>query len=145
MKTADYLAAVKAKLNITSSYALGKALKVSKQVAGKYDSGEVIPGPVVAFRVAEILGEQPAAVVAQFELERAERAENDDDAAVMKGWLTKVAGGAMSILLAAGLGGFSNADARLASAPAMDTAHIVSKKKRRWFDGLGAGPGLALA
>lgn len=80
MKATEYLFAVKAKLNITSDYALGKALKVSKQTAGKYARGEAIPGPVVAFRVAEILGDQPAAIIAEFEAERAGRDGKPDEA-----------------------------------------------------------------
>lgn len=125
MKTADYLAAVKAKRNITSDYALGKALKVSKQTAGKYARGEAIPGPVVAFRVAEILGDQPAAVIAVFESERAERDGRTEEVDELRHWLRKIGGAAASILLATGLGGFPNADATLAHAKNSADIYIV--------------------
>lgn len=139
MKAVEYLTAVKAKLKITSDYALGKALKVSKQTAGKYARGEAIPGPVVAFRVAEILGDQPAAVIAEFEAERSERDGKPDEADEMKGWARKIAGGAASVLLALGIAHFPNADAQLATAAddSISYTSYRSKKKRRGpFDGL---------
>ncbi len=139
MNTAQYLAAVKAKRNITSDYALAKALKISKQAASGYANGKNIPGPVVAFRVAEILGEQPAAVVAQFEKERAERAGKPEESEEWTDWMGKLA----SILLVAAVGGIPNADARLAQPSKVTDVYIVSnKKKRRWFDGLTGFTGL---
>lgn len=144
MKTIDFLSAVKAKLNITSDYALAKALRVSKQTASKYASGQAIPGPAVGFRVAEILGEQPAAVVAIFERERAERDGKLEEVEEWKTWVKRLGGAAASILLAAGLGGIANADARLAQSQNSNSVYIVSTKKKKpgFFDGL---MGLALA
>ncbi|CAN7399478.1 hypothetical protein LJR129_002473 [Acidovorax sp. LjRoot129] len=113
MKTLEYLAAVKAKRNITSDYKLSKALNVPSSLIAKYQAGKVVPGPLVAFKIAEILGDQPAAVIADFELERAEKTEKTDDAEEWRGFVKKLGGAAASILLVMGLGGFSNADARL--------------------------------
>lgn len=132
MKAVEYIAAVKAKLSIQSTYALGKALKVSKQAARKYESGENVPGPVVAFRIAEILGEQPVAVIAEFEEERAERDGKADEADYLRGVLRRIAGGAMSVLLAAGLGGFLSPDANLAQAETIGgTTHRIRRPQRR--------------
>jgi transcriptional regulator with XRE-family HTH domain len=113
MKTAEYLAAVKAKRNITSDYKLAKALGLQQSLVTKYQKGTTVPGPLVAFKIAEILGDQPAAVIADFELERAEKTEKADDAEEWRGFVKKLGGAAASILLVMGLGGFSNADARL--------------------------------
>jgi predicted transcriptional regulator len=121
MKAIDYLNAVKEKLNVTSTYKLGKVLKVSKQMARKYETGESIPGPVVAFRVAEILGEQPAAVLTIFEQERAERDGKPEEAEEWKGWLKRLA----AILAVAGIGGFPFGDANLAHAQQTDNLYIV--------------------
>jgi hypothetical protein len=152
MKTAEYLAAVKAKLDISSDYKLAKALGISTQRMAKYSKGQDVPGPVVAFRIAEILGDQPAAVVADFEAERAEKMGKEDELEEWRGWVQSVrrafgfAG--VSILLAAGNGGISNANAGLAHAPTVDTAHIVSTRRKRkkagWFDGLMPSMSLAL-
>jgi hypothetical protein len=152
MKTADYLAAVKAKRNIVSDYKLAKALSISTQLASKYVKGQSVPGPVVAFRIAEILGDQPAAVVADLEAERAEKMGKEDELEEWRAWLQtarRARGFAgASILLAAGSGGISNANAGLAHAPTVDTAHIVSTRRKRkkagWFDGLMPSMSLAL-
>ncbi len=140
MKSAEYLAAVKAKLNITSDYALAKALKIKKQTASNYATGKNVPGPVVAFRVAEILGDQPAAVIADFEAERAERAGDDDDVKELRAWASKIAGGAASVLLALGILASPNADARLERV-SVDDVSIYRVKRRKGrkagpFDGL---------
>ena len=127
MKATEYLAAVKAKKNITSDYKLSKALKISTQMASKYARGENIPGPVVAFRVAEILGEQPAAVIADFELERAERDQKEDEVEEWKGFAKKLGGLAATILVALGMGGNSNADARLSHLSTGETIYTSYK------------------
>lgn len=116
--TAFYLAAVKKKLNISSDYALAKALGIAKQSASRYTLGKGMPTALVCFRIAEILGDQPAAVIADIEQERAERDEAAADVEEWKGYAQRFGGrlatiGA-SILLVAGLGGISNADAKLA-------------------------------
>lgn len=139
MKATEYLAACKAKLNLSSDYKLAKALRVPPNLLSKYVLGKNVPGPVVAFRVAEILGEQPAAVLAEFEAERAERAGDADEADEWKGWAKKIGGGAASVLLALGLAQSPNADAQLRVAQSADSLYIVSSRKRRRagpFDGL---------
>lgn len=134
MKTADYLAECKSKLNVTSDYKLAKALKISTQLMAKYAKGQSVPGPVVAFRIAEILGDQPAAVVADLEAERAERDGKPEDADYLRGLVRRIAGGAASILLAAGFGGFLNSDANLAR-PAEASTHYASYRRRGWWGG----------
>lgn len=129
MNTQQYLAAVKAKLSISTDYKLAKALGVTRQLASKYANGKNIPGPLVAFRIAEILGDQPSAVIADLEAERAERGGKDAEA---QEWHDIAKRLAACILLAVGSGTFSNADARLASASQVDhTAHRIGAKRRR--------------
>jgi hypothetical protein len=109
MKAAEYLIACKTKLDLKSDYKLAQALKIQTSLLARYLKGVSIPGPVVAFRVAEILGDQPSAVIAEFEAERAERDGKAEEAEELKGWARKLA----SILLIAGVSGFPNADAGL--------------------------------
>lgn len=139
MKTAEYLAAVKAKRNITSDYKLSKALGIQASLVAKYQAGKSIPGPLVAFKIAEILGDQPAAVIADLELERAEKTEKTDDAEEWKSFVRKLGGVAATILVAVGMGGMSNADAKLAqSVDNLPHIHRIKSKKKRagWLDGL---------
>lgn len=146
MKTVDYLAAVKAKLNITSDYKLAKALGVPSNLIAKYQAGKNVPGALTCFKIAEILGDQPAAVIADLELERAEKGEKTDDADAWKGLIQKIGGGALSVLLMMGGGGISNADAKLAAdrgtLKAEQSIHRIRKTKvkkvwrNRWFAGL---------
>lgn len=148
MKTTEYLAAVKAKLNIHSDYKLSKALNVPSSLIAKYQAGKNVPGPVVAFRIAEILGDQPAAVIADFELERAEKSGKSDDAEEWRGIVKKLGGLAATILVALGIGGSPNADAglRTLSTDGQFIHRIQQKKRRRhagFFDGL--APAMALA
>lgn len=146
MKTVEYLAAVKAKLEITSDYKLAKALGIPSNLVAKYQSGKNVPGPLTCFKIAEILGDQPAAVIAELELERAEKMAKNDDATAWKGLIQKIGGGAMSVLFMLGGGGISNADAKLATdrsqINAVNGGYIVSRKQKkkvwrnRWFTGL---------
>jgi predicted transcriptional regulator len=111
--TAQFIAAIKTKHSISSDYAVSKLLRVSRQTVSQYQLGKRQFDTRTCFKVAELLGDQPAAVIAAIEAERAEKAGRAEEADDWKGVLRKVGGAAMSILLAAGLGGFSNADAKL--------------------------------
>jgi transcriptional regulator with XRE-family HTH domain len=75
MTSQEYLAAVRAKLNITSDYALAKALGVTKQAAGRWSRGLNGFDDDVARRVAEILDIHPGLVMLDIHRERAQTAE----------------------------------------------------------------------
>jgi DNA-binding transcriptional regulator YdaS (Cro superfamily) len=136
MKTTEYIAAIKARHNVTSDYAVSKLLGVSRTSVSEWQKGKGAFGTLTCFKVAELLGDQPAAVIADIELERAEQLQKEDDADAWRKWVKRLGGTAASVLLAAGLGGMSNADARLASSQNSSNIHIVStKKKRGWWGG----------
>lgn len=126
MKTVEYLAAIKAKYSLTSDYKLSKLLKLPPNLVSKYQQGKNVPGPLTAFKIAELLGEQPAAVIADLETERAEKMGKEDDA---HEWHEIVRRLAASILLVVGVGGFPNADARLAQSGDSTGTHIVLRGK----------------
>lgn len=146
MKTTEYLDAIKTRHNKTSDYAIAKLLGVTTGKVSEWRSGRTLPGNLACFKIAELLGDQPAAVIADIELERAERAEKTDDADAWKGLIQKIGGGALSVLLMMGGGGISNADAKLAAdrgtLKAEQSIHRIFKKRRqkvwrnRWFAGL---------
>jgi transcriptional regulator with XRE-family HTH domain len=125
MKTADYIRAIKEKHGYTSDYAVAKALGVTRQQISQWVNGKNVPSPLIACRIAYILSEQPAAVVADLERERAEKMGKDADVAEWTAVIKKIGGGAASILLAAGLAGFACPDANLAHSSSADSLYIV--------------------
>jgi predicted transcriptional regulator len=132
MKTAEYLAAVKARRNISSDYALAKALGVSRQRASDYILGKSIPATLVCFKIAEILGEQPAGVIAELELERAEKMAKEADASEWKGVLKRLGGAAASILLASLVGWSASPGAASASeAGGQHSIHRIKQQRRK--------------
>lgn len=130
MKTCEYLAAVKAKLNISSDYKLAKALGITRQAASRYSLGLAVPSSLVAFKIAEILGDQPSAVIADFEAERAEKAGNSGDLAEWQTIMQRLGGAAASILLVAGLGGFPSSGAGSGVVPDVSTTRTSSRSRR---------------
>lgn len=70
MKTTQYCAAMKQRLQITSDYALAKALGVPKQTISNYANGVRTFDNTMAAKVAEILDVPVMKVIADMELER---------------------------------------------------------------------------
>lgn len=68
--TRTYVDRVKQKLQIESDYSLAKHLRVSKSTVSNYQKGLTAFSDQVCERVAEILEENPAMVVALVELDR---------------------------------------------------------------------------
>lgn len=135
MKTAEYLDAVKAKLNLETDYKVAKALGVPDSLMSKYRRGKSVPGPLTGFKIAEILGDQPAAVIADLERERAEKMEKSGDVSEWDGLIKKIGGGVASILLVASMGLGANADAASSRVQPLEFVYIVSTR-RRWIDRL---------
>jgi transcriptional regulator with XRE-family HTH domain len=132
MNTSDYLSAVKAKLNITSDYALAKALGVSRQRASDYVLGKSVPATLVAFTIAEILGEQPAGVIAELELERAEKMAKEGDVELWKARLRRLGGAAASILLGALMLGQPNGGAASELSAHIDASiHRIKRRRKK--------------
>lgn len=73
--TAEWLDAVKARLDLPSDYAAAKVLGVTRQTVSGYRTGRATFDDEVAFLVAEILDVNPLEVMVS---SRAERAKNDD-------------------------------------------------------------------
>ena len=67
MNTLEYLAAVKEKLNITSDYALAKALDISQARISAYRKGREHPDVYTCIKVAIALGIDPTLVIAEIE------------------------------------------------------------------------------
>lgn len=75
MSTQEYLAAIRAKLGISTDYAIAKALGVSKQAAGRWSKGLGGFDDVTAQRVAALLDIHPAFVILDMHRERAQNHE----------------------------------------------------------------------
>ncbi|HJV86930.1 MAG TPA: helix-turn-helix domain-containing protein [Noviherbaspirillum sp.] len=76
MNTAEYLDALRAKLDLPSDYALQKVLGVTKQQVSRYRKGHDVFSDEVALRVAEFLGRHPGLVMLDMHRERAKTPES---------------------------------------------------------------------
>lgn len=70
MKSADYLDRVKAEKQISSDYALAKALGVQESALANYRHGRRVMDTYTAARVAELLRLDPMEVIAAAQVER---------------------------------------------------------------------------
>ncbi len=70
MKTSEMLDAVKIKLELKSDYALAKRLETSTSRIGHWRTGNRTPDEQACFQIADILGIDPAAVIALVKAER---------------------------------------------------------------------------
>ena len=104
MKTVDYLGAIKKRHNIKSDYAVAKLLKVSRQTISGYRNTGSTFDHVVAARAAALLDLDPVKVLADIEVERAERAKLPEQREVWERVVKKLATGAGALLVALGLG-----------------------------------------
>ncbi len=118
MNTAEYLAAVKARLNVTSDYAVAKALGVSRQAASDWRTGRAEPGVLTCYRIAQILDADPALIVADLERERAERAGKAAQASAWREWVEKLGGVAAALLMGTILSAPAPAQSRAAAGEA---------------------------
>jgi len=76
MNTLEYLEACKERLNITSDYALAKALGLSQTGLSNYRTGRSRMDDDVALKVADILHLHPLQVIAAANAERAKTPES---------------------------------------------------------------------
>lgn len=68
-KTTEYLDRVKEKLAISSNYAVAKALEIERQRVNDYYRGERVPDSYACTKIAVLLGEDPALVIAEIQAE----------------------------------------------------------------------------
>ncbi|WP_223258539.1 alginate lyase family protein [Trinickia symbiotica] len=87
--TAEYLDAVKAKLDIPSDYATAKALGVTRAAVSGYRNGRTVPDDLVCARIASILDIEPMEVIAATNYHRA---KTEDARALWEGIWGKAAG-----------------------------------------------------
>ena len=103
MKATDYLRAAKARTGKDSDYALAQALQVTRQQVSKWQRGIDVPAPLVAYRLAALLQLDPAAVVADIEAERAERAGKTDQVQAWREFSEKLSATAAVLFLIFGV------------------------------------------
>lgn len=140
MKAAEWIDRVRAARGLESDYAAAKALGVSRQAVSDYRNKGNTLDESACLRVAEALGVDAEVVLVD---QVRERSKSEAARAALAQALRRLGGVAASILLATGLGGIPNADARLAQhskTSSSTTVYTSSKPKRRRkarpFDGL---------
>lgn len=99
MNTLDYVERVKLKTGIASDYGIAKLLGATRQTASGWRTGRSQLSALNCFKVAEVLGLDPAQVVADIERERAEQAGNEAQAVAWRGWVEKLGGVAAALVL----------------------------------------------
>lgn len=95
--TDRYLDAVKARLCITSDYALAKKWDVTPQRIGNYRRGESALSDERCIQVAEILGIPPENVLFEIQAERARKAGKDRVSEVLESVLRRLSATAAAI------------------------------------------------
>lgn len=75
MKTIKYLDRVKKKLDISSNYGLAKAMELERQMVNAYYRGERVPDAYACTKIAILLGEDPALVIAEIQAENEKNAK----------------------------------------------------------------------
>ena len=71
--TVTLLDEAKKKAGISSDYALANSLGVSRQLLSNWRHNRDLPNTLGAVKLAEVLGRNPIEVIAEIEIERAER------------------------------------------------------------------------
>lgn len=76
-RTAELLTKLKAFYGVTSDYALAKKMGVTRACVSSWSRGVTFFDDKVSFEVAEVLGLNPAILVASMHVERAERKHDE--------------------------------------------------------------------
>ena len=142
MRTADLIDAAKARQGWPSDYRLGKVLGVTSQTVSQWRSGVSYPELLSIYRLAEFAGQEPAAVVASIEYERAQRNGRSDAAGAWEAMLSRLSTATAAAILGAVLIGPS--EARAARVQAAEPLKIMSTRLRRQLRRMAAS-GLHLA
>lgn len=95
MRSIDYLDAVKKKLEISSNYALSKALDIERQMVNAYYRGERVPDAYACTRIAVLLEIDPALVIAEVQ---AEHEKNEKKRQFWQGFASRV--GKLTVIIA---------------------------------------------
>lgn len=128
MKASVWIDRVKESLNLPSDYAAAAAIGISRATVSKYRNSIPTMDEETALKVAHALGINPIFVLADQQMERSK------DAEAKTAWqdvLTKLGGMAACVLLASGLGGIPNADAKLSHEPNALSVYTSYQSRKR--------------
>lgn len=133
MRTVDYLDAAKRAARLPSDYALAMRLGSSRQRISNWRVGRSVPEPLECYKLAELCGVDPIKVLADLELERAEKAENQEHASAWREILGKLGGAAAMVTLAVGLNVSASSPAGAATSRHEfdNNAHSRNSRRRR--------------
>lgn len=104
MRTSDYLDAARSRAGLPSDYALAARLGATRAAVSSWRCGRKYPDALHAFRLAELADVDPARLVADLELQRAESLHRDEAAAGWRSILQRIGGAAAAVAMVAGLG-----------------------------------------
>lgn len=90
MKTSDYIAVAKQRNGIQSDYALAKLLGTGSTTVASWNVGRSVPDTRFAVKLAELAAVDPLKVLAEIEIERAERKGAEDAASFWRDYLCRI-------------------------------------------------------
>ena len=148
MKSAQLLDQARQVANLPSDYAVAKRLGISSQIVSEWRHARKYPGALATFQLAEMAKRNPAEVIAEIELERAERAGRPGQVeswrAVFQRVATAAAVGGVVLITAAPPS--ANAAMTRAQVEPTPSVYYVNKRRRRtWLESLFPAPSLQLA
>lgn len=139
MKALEYLDQAKARSGIPSDYQLAKALKVPPQTVSMWRTGARRPDALACFRLADLAGVDPALVVADIELERAQRVGRADEVSAWEQLATRLSGAAAAVLSSVILSGLA-LPGKAYAVSALDRASEGDRVKIVAVSGQGGAP-----
>jgi DNA-binding transcriptional regulator YdaS (Cro superfamily) len=101
MKTSEYIAAIKQKHAVKSDYAVAKLIGVTPAKVCTWGAGSELPGTLNCMKIAEVLECNPIQVLADIEVERAEKAGREAQAQEWKTILERVGALVVSLFMGA--------------------------------------------
>lgn len=134
MKTIELLDECKKKLEVTSNYALAKALDVAEPRIHEYYKGKAMPDEFACFKIAETLEINPAVVIAEIRAELEKNPKKREYFKVFRGACGKAAAGTILglVLSLSLLAGFADGVPNISGSVVAATA-VTLFYYRRYF------------
>lgn len=141
MKTSDLIDQARQRSGIVSDYAVAKRLAVTRQTVSAWRSGVNYPNLLQTYQLAELAQLDPGRVVAELELDRAERNGRDDQAGGWRELLQRVAAGVAAVTIGAAVIGPAPANSQgMTRVSGSGGLYIMSTRRRNWRAFLGLMP-----
>jgi transcriptional regulator with XRE-family HTH domain len=117
MRTAALLDLARERAGIPSDYALASRIGCTRSVVSMWRSGKSFPEALYCWKLADLCGIDALHVIADVELDRAERYSHEDVANEWRSILSRIGGAAAAVLMGTVLSSPSPANASMKKGP----------------------------